>query len=150
MKQGGWSFKEFLFILAIIFITLLILVVLIRGSIKTITKSNNKNNNKNKNQTVEVKTISYDSLEAKIKRAAERYQNDNYQGNLESTETYILKDEFLIKKGYLDSKLKDPNNSKTKCDGYVVFDKNQAKITYKPYIKCANNYQTAGYDKSLN
>ena len=47
---------------------------------------------------------------------------------------------------YVDE-LIDPNDKK-ECTGYVEFIQDGAKVSYKPYLKCGNNYQTEGYDEN--
>ena len=145
MKKGSGNCGKKLFILVISFIILLILVVTIRSSIKSVTKTTKHNTTKNQ---TEIKTNNtYSIIETKIKVAAQRYQNDNYQATLESNETIVLKYKMLRESGYLSHKLVDINDKE--CDGYVIFNKVGARISYAPYIKCGNNYQTENFDRNL-
>lgn len=147
MKQGGWSFKEFLFILSVIFIALILLVFTIKSTVASISQTNKKTKVESK-QTETTSTDTYYNLEKRIKIAAQRYQNDNYQSTLESTEKWILKYKMLKKEGYIKEKMIDPKDKSIECNGYVIFEKNGAKINYTPYIKCGKNYITEGYEQS--
>ena len=149
MKKEGWSIKKLLILLVIIFI-IFIIFSLIFKSIKSTFRKSKKSEEKEIEQTEKVDrvTYTYTDLENRIKLAAERYQNDNYQGTLESTETIILKYQILKENGYISSKLIDPNDSSEECNGYVKFIKQEAKISYIPYIKCSDNYKTEGYYSS--
>ena len=142
MNEKGWGFKDFVLILGIIFFALLVTVVIYKVSFK-----------KDKEVTDPVeptkKTVqnftTYDELEAKLKQAATRYQNDHYQGTLDSNENWILSYDMLRKENYLKVKLMDIEDTSKECSGYVVFEKRGTEITYTPYINCAN-YKTKGYD----
>ena len=159
-----WSLQKLLKILFIIFLVCVIFALVFKG-IVSITK---KASSKQKKETEQVETkketkkkkeekqteesqdltnVTYSDLENRIKLGAQRYENDNYQGTMESSETWILKYNMLKEKGYVENKLLDPNGAE-ECTGYVVFKKEEAKITYIPYIKCGNNYKTAGYDET--
>lgn len=142
MNQKGWGFKDFIIILGVIFFTVIITFLIYKVSF-------NKSGRVTKSvETVEKKKLydTYDELEYQLKRAAERYQNDNYQGVMESEETWILSYSLLYKEGYLKHKLYDIEDASIECDGYVRFLKKGASISYTPYIKCGNNYSTEGYN----
>ena len=147
-------------LLKILFIIILVCIIfaLIFKGITTITRKHKapkkeaeqaekKAEKKETEEAQIIENVTYNDLEGRIKLAAERYENDNYQGKLESTETYILKYDMLKEKGYIEKKLIDTNSGE-ECAGYVIFKKMEAKISYTPYIKCGNNYQTVGYDAS--
>ena len=160
MKKEEWSLQKLLKILFIVFLAFLIFALIFKG-ITSIVRGTKKVKEKVKQtekiekntsaepEKVETVKVTYADLENRIKLAAERYENDNYQGTLESKERWVLKYKMLKEKEYIQTKLMDPNESNEECDGYVVFEKVEAKITYTPYIKCGNNYKTKGYDDSL-
>ncbi len=155
MNQNGWELKDFLIILVASFIALLIAAFIYKknitslfGSEKTEPVKEKTNNQAEINNSENIVNNDYRELENKIKIAAERYQNDNYQGNLESKETWILTYKMLKEKRYLKESLIDQEDKSIECNGYVEFKKDIAKIAYTPYIKCGNNYQTKGYDAS--
>lgn len=144
MNQEGWGLKDFLFILGIITLALLITAGIYRRSFKNLFGTETK-------PTVEKTTVieneSYKDLEYKLKRAAERYQNDNYQGNYESTEIWILSYKLLRNSKYLKTKITDINDRSIECDGYVKFEKKESKVEYYPFLKCGSHYKTNGYDE---
>ena len=144
MNQGGWGLKDFLFILGMITLALLITAGTYRKSFKNLFGSEPK---PIKEETKIIKKETYTDLEYKLKRAAERYQNDNYQGNYESTETWILSYKLLRKENYLKEKLEDINDRSIECTGYVKFEKDSIDINYYPFLKCGSHYKTEGYDE---
>ena len=148
MKKEPWGIKKLLIILIIIFVIFVIFALIFKGVVG-IFRKDKKEEKKPKEQAEKIDTeiYTYSDLENRIKLGATRYQNDNYQGTLESSETWILKYNNLKEAGYMPSKLIDPKDH-DECDGYVKFIKTEAKITYIPYIKCGDNYQTSGYDAS--
>ncbi len=153
MKEE-WSLEKLLKILIIVFLVFVIFALIFKGIVSIARGS--KTNSQKKSEKIETTTqkaqqisdVTYNDLEDRIELAAERYQNDNYQGTLDSRETWILSYKMLKENKYMTAKLIDPNDNK-ECDGYVVFKKDIAKITYIPYIKCSDKYQTKGYDASL-
>lgn len=144
MNQNGWGLKDFLFILGIITLALLITAGIYKRSFKNLFGSEPK---PIEEETKVIETETYKDLEYKLKRAAERYQNDNYQGNFESTETWILNYKLLRKDKYLKEKLNDIYDRSIECNGYVRFEKRQSNIDYHPFLKCGNSYKTEGYDE---
>lgn len=144
MNEKGWGFKDFVLILGIIFFALLITVVIYKVSF-------NKDKDEDVTDPVEPSKsqaqvyTTYGELEAKLQQAATRYQNDHYQGTLDSNENWILSYSMLRKKNYLKVKLMDIEDTSKECDGYVVFEKRGTNISYSPYLKC-ENYKTNGYD----
>lgn len=138
MNQEGWGFKEFILIFAVIMFLIIITFIIYAVSFKP----------EKVTSSVEIKkniSLTYEDLENTLKRGAQRYQNDNYSGNSESDETWILTYEMLREKGYIKDKLLDPNDN-SECGGYVRFIKRGASIKYIPYLKCGDNYKSEGYD----
>lgn len=142
MNENGWGFKDFILILAIIFIALLVTVAIYQVNF------NKKDATKPIDSVEEEKiTETYDDMELRLKIAAQRYQNNNYQGTFESKETWVLSYDLLRKEGYLKKRLYDNLDSSSECSGYVVFNKEGSNISYDPFLKC-KNYVTDGYDYS--
>ncbi len=135
MNQNGWGLKDFILLVSVMFIALIITMFIYQKDIKTLFSGSS--------QTENQKT--YKDLELELKVAAQKYQNVNYQGNIESTETIVLPYKLLKENKYID-KLIDIKNS-SECDGYVKFIKHQAQIDYEPYIKCSN-YKTKGFNQT--
>ena len=145
MKQNGWGLKDFLFILGMITLALIITAGIYRRSFQNLFGASESEPIKETTTIKEQET--YSDLEYKLQRAAERYQNDNYQGTYESTETWVLNYNLLKSKKYLKTKITDINDRNIECNGYVKFYKKETKIEYDPYLKCGTNYQTEGYDE---
>lgn len=141
MNEKGFGIKEFIIIIAVIFISLIIIMALFKSIFQ-----NNQNEKSEPSQTEEIKTVTYEELEKRLEKAAERYQNDTYSGNTDETAVWSLSYSMLKEEKYLD-KIIDPKNQK-ECTGYVEFIQDGAKVSYKPYLKCGNNYKTKGYDEN--
>ena len=139
MNQQGFGIKEFIIFVAVIFISLIIIMTLMQN---TVTKQSTDTNQE------EVEKVTYQDLEKELKLAAERYQNDNYSGNAEDSETWILSYSMLKENQYLDE-IKDIQDTDTECTGYVEFVQDGMEISYTPYLKCGSNYKTKGYDDSI-
>ena len=131
MNEKGFGIKEFIIIISVVFISLIIIMALFQSIFQ----------NAESNQTID-----YEDLEKSLEKAAERYQNDTYSGNTNETEVWSLSYSMLKEEKYVDE-LIDPNDKK-ECTGYVEFIQDGAKVSYKPYLKCGNNYQTEGYDEN--
>ena len=134
MNQKGFGLKEFVIIFAVGFICILIISSIYQSIVP----------NAEMQSEPEKEKITYKDLEAELKQAAERYQNDTYSGNSSETAVWELSYSMLRKEKYLE-KLIDPNDKNTECTGYVEFIQDGAKISYKPFLKCGTNYQTDGY-----
>ena len=135
MNQKGFGLKEFVIIFAVGFICILVISSIYQSIIPGAEMQSEPEKEK----------ITYKDLEQELKQAAERYQNDTYSGNSSETAVWELSYSMLRKEKYLD-KLIDPNDKNTECTGYVEFIQDGAKISYKPFLKCGNNYQTDGYE----
>ena len=138
MNEKGFGLKEFIIMFAVVFVAMLIIMSLFKNiSSKTETEPQ-------KTQE-EREEVTYQDLEQKLKKAAERYQNDNYSGSIENPEVWTLSYSMLKENGYLDE-IKDIKDKDTECTGYVKFVQDGGIITYTPYLKCGSNYETKGYD----
>ncbi len=133
MNQKGFGLKEFIIIISITFICILIITSLYKSIFPS----------------AEIKTqekkepLTYQELEKKLEKSAERYQNDTYSANSNEKNIWILSYNFLKEKEYIE-KLIDPKSNK-ECTGYVEFVQDETVISYKPFLKCGTNYQTKGY-----
>lgn len=143
MNQKGFGLKEFVIVIAVIFVSMLIIMSLYRSLVNNSAKPETEE----KNEPEKTEKITYQDLENTLEKAAERYQNNTYQGNTENTEIWTLSYSMLKEEKYLD-KLIDPNDKNTECTGYVEFIQDGAKISYKPFLKCGSNYETKGYDSN--
>ena len=141
MNQKGFGIKEFVIVISVIFIAMIIIMSLYQGVVSE--------EKETKKATKIEEKLTYQDLEQELKKAAERYQNDNYSGNALDTEVWSLSYSMLKEEKYLD-KLTDPNDKKVECTGYVEFIQDKAKISYKPFLKCGSNYGTEGYDSNIN
>ena len=141
MNQKGFGIKEFVIVISVIFIAMIIIMSLYQGVVSE--------EKETKKATKTEEELTYQDLEQELKKAAERYQNDNYSGNALDTEVWSLSYSMLKEEKYLD-KLTDPNDKKVECTGYVEFIQDKAKISYKPFLKCGSNYETEGYDSNIN
>ena len=139
MNEKGFGLKEFIIVIAVIFVSMLIIMSLFRSM------SSNTDTNPQSNQEEEREEVTYKDLEQELKLAAERYQNDNYSGSIENPEVWTLSYSMLKENGYLDE-IKDIKNKDNECTGYVEFVQDGGVITYTPYLKCGSNYETEGYD----
>ncbi|MDD6323437.1 MAG: hypothetical protein PUA73_02375 [Bacilli bacterium] len=140
MNNKGFGIKDFIIIIAVMFISIIIAMSLYNQSIASLPSQTNE-------ETVKSKT--YEDLTDELLKAAERYQNDNYSANSDEQVTWILKYSLLRKEKYL-SKIYDIKDKKIECTGYVEFNQDKAEISYKPFLKCGDNYKTKGYEEENN
>lgn len=140
MNNKGFGIKNFIIIIAVMFISIIIATSLYSQSIASLPSQTNE-------ETVKSKT--YEDLTEELLKAAERYQNDNYSANSDEQVTWILKYSLLKKEKYL-SKIYDIKDKKIECTGYVEFNQDKAEISYKPFLKCGDNYKTKGYEEGNN
>ena len=75
MNEKGFGLKEFVIIIAVVFICMIIVMTLTENII-------DEKKDNTKEEPKEVETITYQDLENKLKKAAERYQNDTYSSNI--------------------------------------------------------------------
>lgn len=141
MNQKGFGLKEFVIIIAVIFICMIIIVSLYQSIFK---KEDVELETPVKQE--QTKKLTYQDLENKLEKAAERYQNDNYSGSIENPEVWTLSYSMLKEEKYIDN-LTDPKDGE-ECRGYVEFIQDGGRISYTPFLKCGKNYQTKGYDEN--
>lgn len=141
MNEKGFGLKEFVIIIAVIFICMIIIMSLYQSLFKT-----KDTELETPVESEKTEKLTYKELEEKLEQAAERYQNDNYSGSIDNPEIWSLSYSMLKEEEYID-KLKDPKDGK-ECKGYVEFVQDGGKISYTPFLKCGDNYQTKGYDEN--
>ena len=141
MNEKGFGIKEFVIIIAVIFICMIIIVSLYQSIFK---KEDVELETPVKQE--QTKKLTYQDLENKLEKAAERYQNDNYSGSIENPEVWTLSYSMLKEEKYIDN-LTDPKDGE-ECRGYVEFIQDGGRISYTPFLKCGKNYQTKGYDEN--
>ena len=141
MNEKGFGIKEFVIIIAVIFICMIIIVSLYQSIFK---KEDVELETPVKQEQTE--KLTYKELENKLELAAERYQNDNYSGSIENPEVWTLSYSMLKEEKYIDN-LMDPKDGE-ECRGYVEFIQDGGRISYTPFLKCGKNYQTKGYDEN--
>lgn len=138
MNNKGFGLKEFVIIIAVIFICFIIIMGIYQSNISKLDDDSN-------DEKVKVTDdVTYNDLETKLRNAASKYQDDTYQTTSDAVVSMIIKSDFLEDEGYLDT-IKDLKTKKT-CEGYVEFNQDHMKITYKAYLKC-DNYKTKGFDE---
>ena len=124
MNEKGFGVKEFIIMFAVVFVAMLIIMSLSRSiSSKSDIEPQEKK-----------EEITYKDLEQELKKAAERYQNDNYSSNIEDVEVWTLSYSMLKENEYIDE-IKDIQDKDTECTGYVKFVQDGGIITYTPYLK---------------
>lgn len=133
MNTDGFGIKEFIVVIAVMFICFTIITGLYNNMFKPSSSTKHYLNHSTYSRKLDI-----------LLTAGERYQNDNYSTNLNKKTTVILSYTFLREKKYL-KKITDNGNE---CNGYVIFKQENAKMSYKPYLKCGGNYKTKGYDKN--
>ena len=157
MDNKGWGMSDLFWILGVIGISLLLVSVFIRvtlkdtsislenpeGNIETVSPEEAPDELESESDNVEIEvndTESYNELEELLKSAAEEYVSKYYSDETISSVSISLNQ---LEQEALISSITDPNDDNISCDGYVVYiSENQS---YQPYLKCGNNYQTPGY-----
>lgn len=84
----------------------------------------------------------YDDILNEMEVAANDYVNKYYSGMLDGTVKITL--DSLIDNRMLEY-VYDPNDDSVKCNGYVMYTKENTNKNFVPYLKCGTYYQTDGY-----
>lgn len=84
----------------------------------------------------------YDDILKEMEVAANTYVNKYYSGMVDGTVKITL--DSLVENKMLEY-VYDPNDDSVKCNGYVMYNKENANKSFKPYLKCGTYYQTEGY-----
>lgn len=154
MNNRGWGMADLFWILGVIGVTLVLVSVLIRVTLKDLAPTSNNVSSQievtkptetpeeahkdDENVQVEINdSESYEEMEELLKSAAEKYVSKYYQDDSVTSVTISLEE---LEKEALISSLYDPNDNSIICDGYVIY--NRESNSYTPYLKCGNNYQT--------
>lgn len=134
MKKNGWGLSTMIMFCAVIGVCLIFSVVLYKSNVeKTIEKGDDE-------ATIVSKT--YLGLEEDIALFSKEYFNSN-----EKKDVVTIKK--LVELGYMSS-VYDLKDSLLKCSGYVEKTSVDEKNSYKTFLKCGSNYETAGYLESLD
>lgn len=131
MNNGGWGLRIMLALCFLLILALIIGTSILNANFKNVAPINTLNTREN-----------YYNLEVKMVNAAKKYITDKYR-NVEHLTVTIDK---LIENKYI-TKIRDPYTYK-ECSGYVIFTNVNNKIEYLPYLKCADKYQTGGYNST--
>jgi len=128
MKNKGFTMIELLTVIAILGIVLLITIPVINNVIE---------DSKQKAFKANVELIS---------KAAESYFVENaFKMPTKVDKPAFLFLDKLVEDGYI-KPIKNPNNENENCTGYVLVTMTGTDIlSYNPYLKCGNNYETDNY-----
>ncbi len=134
MNQNGWGIREVMMFVCALSLALLVTMVMYNRTFNQLFGGGSSNE-------------SYSSLEGELKDAGRTYTDNFYYKVLESgDDDYVTVDELIDKD--IIKPLKDPNNGRISCRGYVHFYKKEGVTTYDSYLKCGDAYKTKGYDSS--
>ena len=145
MNNKGFGLKEFIIVIAVVFVCLIIVMGLYNQATNKDEEDTQREDAQEEVTREEVDDdLTYHDLELTLKSAASRYQDATYQTTDDAVVSMVLTSDFLEKEDYLEP-IRDLETKKP-CEGYVLFNQNHAKITYRAYLKC-DNYKTNGFDK---
>lgn len=160
MNNKGWEMADMLWILAAFGIALIVVAILyiqnfgdLSNSSKKASTSSDvqvtsptmaKEEEKEPEETSEKTNLSYQEIEELLRSAAIDYVKQFY--NDQSVSEVIIKASDLEKEAML-SGIYDYNDPTSSCEGYVRYK--QEGNTYEPYLRCGNNYITAGFNDNL-
>ncbi len=136
MNQNGWGLRDMLVFLGVICIAILITMFLYNRTFKELFDTTGG--------ITDIENETYADMETELERTAHAY-TDNYYGKIleDGDEDNItlrqMQEENLI------TVVKDIEDDKIICSGYVHFKTANGKTRYDSYIKCGDNYQTPGY-----
>lgn len=141
MNEEGWGLKDVLIFLAIISVALLVSMVIYR---KTFTEifDNRKSANSFSSET-------YADIETNLERIARTYTDNYYYKALENGDEGVVTIRDMQAENLL-TEVKDIENDKTNCTGYVRFRKEASVTNYTAYLNCGDNYQTEGYQSKYD
>lgn len=135
MNQNGWGIREVLMFVCVLSLALLVTMVMYNKTFGQLFSDSSSSKS------------SYSSLEGELKDAGRTYTDNFYYKVLESgDDDYVTSDELIDKN--IIKPLKDPNNGRISCQGYVHFYKKDSVTVYDSYLKCGDAYETKGYDAS--
>lgn len=136
MEHKGFTLNELLLCLGAIGFALILATSLFNANFKALEENITNANQTSKNNI----TYTYEEMESDLVISATQYMNNYYKTD---KMPYYKKIDIksLYEKGYF-TKIYDPSNSTQKCDGYVIFTRQDHAYSYKPYLKCGENYET--------
>ncbi len=163
MNNKGWGMTDMLWILAAFGIALIVVTILYVQNFKnfssptkmpetspniqvtspTMAKEEEKEKEEHE-ETSKNSNLSYTEIEELLKSAAIDYVKQFY--NDESVSEVIIKVSDLERESLI-SGIYDYNDPTSSCEGYVRYKKEGN--TYDPYVRCGNNYVTAGFNDNL-
>lgn len=161
MDNKGWEMSDMLWFLVVFGIALMVVAILYVTNFKNIGNESDNNLNKGnievtkptlapkeeKEETNDDSTkaeFTYEEAIDLLKSAAIDYVKEFHSDS--SVSEVIIKSSDLERESLIPEiyDYKEPSN---KCKGYVVY-KSEGN-DYQVYLRCGNNYVTAGYDDNL-
>ena len=139
MNKNGWGLRVELVIILLFLICLAMACI----GLNKFGLLGDNNDPIIKEPTTENIKLYYERLEDKLRVATREYYNAKYNDNNE--DIVIINLTTLYNSGYI-SKLYDKNNKE--CNGYSKVINSGDSSTIISYIRCENNYVTAGYERS--
>ncbi len=141
MNQGGWGLRDAMGFIAVLMVAVLITMVMYNRSLKDLFNGSGTADR--------VIVNSYSELEEKMISSTQNYVDNYYYKALENGDNDIvtvqeLQDNEILKQ------LQDVKDENLLCSGYVEFAKTAGRTSYKPYLKCGDNYQTTGYQSKFD
>ena len=138
MNEEGWGLKEVLIFIVIVFLCIFISMTVYHKTFGDLFGSGDSYNDE-----------TYEDVEVQLENTAKTY-TDNYYGKaLENGDEGVVTIRDMQGEGLLTA-VKDIENDSINCSGYVNFKVNNKKTLYKAYLKCADNYQTKGYQEKYD
>lgn len=133
MNEEGWGFKDMFWFLAIICVALLLAMMLYNRTFSDLFDSSSG----------EYSGETYSDIESDLEKTAHTYTDNYYYKILEDGDEGYITIRDMQDKNLLSS-VKDIKDENISCSGYVYFEKHESTM-YKAYLKCGDNYETAGY-----
>lgn len=125
MRHRGFSLESVLFGLGIITFAVVIFVIIFQQ------------------KPVEEIDYTYKDMELSLVTSTKKYLKEGNKGEVEDGSMRLTMSE-LSDKGYF-TKIYDPSNHKSKCEGYILIEIFAGVGFYEPYVKCGTNYMTENY-----
>lgn len=141
MNEEGWGLKEGFGFIAIMCIAILITMTMYNRSIKDLFDSTGGIADKEEE--------TYNDIENELINIAHTYTDNYYYKALEDGDEDIITIRDMQGENLLKS-IADIKDENIHCSGYVYFKTADGTTTYKPYLKCGNNYQTDGYTEKYD
>ncbi len=136
MNNRGWGLNNAFFFIAIICLSILITMVLYNRNFADLFGGSEE-------------SLTYSGVEDKMMHAARSYVNNYYYKVLEDGDRDYVTVSSLVSQKLLEE-VHDPQSKNIICTGYVTFEKQNGNLLLEPYLKCANNYKTTGYESNYD